>query len=417
MRSVLRIAIPLPVLAVLLLVLQPRLGLAITHYPNMVYGARQELAPGVTWRTATHDNPKWSIHIIEIDMTNPSVRLVPVHKQSGRLEKTSAMAERVHAIAAVNAGYFNTKPPYNSVSLTRIDGKTIATGSPGVSAIGFGGPGQSRPFIIKADRKAPEKTDWSPMMDAIGGRGYFVTRNGVVEKIDNEGREGPHNASRHPRTVIGYATNPYRVWLVTVDGRQKHSVGMTYRELARLMADLGAEVSLNLDGGGSTTAWVKGKIVNSPSDGRERSVVSAWAVVPGCVIDNRDPGVTWGGAWTRSPHEKDYGEDHFVATGSPTLSWIAWRPNLKQPGLYKVEAWWADAPGRASAAPFQIKHRDGQAAFLADQRVNGGQWNTLGTFPFLAGNDGLVMLSNTVPGTISADAIRFTRVGDLPAGR
>src|SRR5690606_3883246 len=73
---------------------------------------------------------------------------------------------------------------------------------------------------------------------------------------------------------------PDRVWLVTVDGRHTSSVGMTYTELARLMADLGVAQSISLDGGGSTTAWVRGRgVVNRLSDGSERAVGSAWAVV------------------------------------------------------------------------------------------------------------------------------------------
>jgi exopolysaccharide biosynthesis protein len=55
--------------------------------------------------------------------------------------------------------------------------------------------------------------------------------------------------------------------LITVDGRQPTlSAGMSLFELRSLAARLGLTEALNLDGGGSTTMWVQGQIVNSPSD-------------------------------------------------------------------------------------------------------------------------------------------------------
>jgi exopolysaccharide biosynthesis protein len=57
------------------------------------------------------------------------------------------------------------------------------------------------------------------------------------------------------------------VWLVTVDGRQPQlSAGMTLIELRTLAHSLGLSNALNLDGGGSTTMWAGGRVVNSPSD-------------------------------------------------------------------------------------------------------------------------------------------------------
>jgi exopolysaccharide biosynthesis protein len=63
-------------------------------------------------------------------------------------------------------------------------------------------------------------------------------------------------------------TSPDRtIWLVTVDGRQPElSVGMTLLELRALARRLGLVNALNLDGGGSTTMWVQGQVMNKPSD-------------------------------------------------------------------------------------------------------------------------------------------------------
>jgi Phosphodiester glycosidase len=71
---------------------------------------------------------------------------------------------------------------------------------------------------------------------------------------------------RHPRTFIGKDGQGF-IWLGVVDGRQPdHGVGMTFADLERLCDRLGLTDALNLDGGGSTTMVVLGRIVNHPSD-------------------------------------------------------------------------------------------------------------------------------------------------------
>jgi exopolysaccharide biosynthesis protein len=86
---------------------------------------------------------------------------------------------------------------------------------------------------------------------------------------------------RHPRTAIGTRKDG-TLALVTVDGRQpRKSVGMTIPELAALLLELGCEEALNLDGGGSTTMVIRGKVVNSVSDATgERFVSEALLILP-----------------------------------------------------------------------------------------------------------------------------------------
>jgi exopolysaccharide biosynthesis protein len=70
--------------------------------------------------------------------------------------------------------------------------------------------------------------------------------------------------------------------IATVDGRQPGvSVGMSLAELASLLLEFGASDAINLDGGGSTTMVVNGKLVNSPSDQTgERPVSDAILILP-----------------------------------------------------------------------------------------------------------------------------------------
>ena len=61
--------------------------------------------------------------------------------------------------------------------------------------------------------------------------------------------------------------NDGKFLMITVDGREPGvSVGMTLQELAEYLLNLGAVDAMNLDGGGSTTMVLDGKVVNKPSD-------------------------------------------------------------------------------------------------------------------------------------------------------
>ncbi len=107
----------------------------------------------------------------------------------------------------------------------------------------------------------------SGLMQSIGGN-RMLLQNGVYS--------GGSNTDIHPRTAAGFNADSTVLYLMTVDGRQPSSRGMSYREIADFMKSLGASHVINLDGGGSTTMVVRGDIENSPSDvAGERSVANA----------------------------------------------------------------------------------------------------------------------------------------------
>lgn len=75
-------------------------------------------------------------------------------------------------------------------------------------------------------------------------------------------------ATKHPRSAI-VVTKDRRVLLVTVDGRSPgNAIGMSIPELAHLVKVLGGRTALNLDGGGSTTLYLDGHVLNHPCDNR-----------------------------------------------------------------------------------------------------------------------------------------------------
>ncbi|HEY9226307.1 MAG TPA: phosphodiester glycosidase family protein [Gemmatimonadaceae bacterium] len=110
-----------------------------------------------------------------------------------------------------------------------------------------------------------------------------ILRNGVNvanEAPIVEGTISRNAEARHPRSAVGFSRDSTTLFLLTVDGRQAKSVGMTLDELAKVMRALGAWNAMNFDGGGSTTMVIGGAVVNSPSDtGGARDVGNALVLV------------------------------------------------------------------------------------------------------------------------------------------
>lgn len=90
---------------------------------------------------------------------------------------------------------------------------------------------------------------------------------------------------RYPRAALGISKES--LVAVACDGRRSNvDGGLSMRELAEVMLELGAESAINLDGGGSTTLVHRGHLLNRPYSTQDqpapasRRVVSALAFEP-----------------------------------------------------------------------------------------------------------------------------------------
>ncbi|MGH7593003.1 MAG: phosphodiester glycosidase family protein [Gemmatimonadales bacterium] len=122
----------------------------------------------------------------------------------------------------------------------------------------------------------------TPLRTLVGGWPRLVVHGeSIADSIDRlEGTFPAFSATRHPRTGVGFSRDSATLYLITVDGRQESSSGMSLAEFAALMLKLGVYEGLNLDGGGSSTMVINGQVVNHPSDpGGERAVGNALLVV------------------------------------------------------------------------------------------------------------------------------------------
>jgi len=117
---------------------------------------------------------------------------------------------------------------------------------------------QIMPKLIGFDR---------PVILAVGGIPRLIRDGKVFVEWEAEDIKESFSTTMHPRTAIGISQDRKKIFLVTVDGRQPAlSIGQSLDNLAQYMKDLGAWDAMNFDGGGSTTIWVRGEIVNRPSD-------------------------------------------------------------------------------------------------------------------------------------------------------
>lgn len=87
----------------------------------------------------------------------------------------------------------------------------------------------------------------------------------AVDAKDEVGRAKASN----PRTAIGIVDDLHYLFVVS-DGRTSSSEGLSLKELAQVLQDLGAKTAYNLDGGGSSTMVFQGRVVNNPTTNGKR---------------------------------------------------------------------------------------------------------------------------------------------------
>ena len=185
------------------------------------------------------------------------------------VENTSAIAEDNDAVFAINGDYYG----FRDTGIVIRNG-VVYRDEGARQGLAFYRDGTVKVYDETATTAAQLIADgvWNTL-----SFGPAILEDGAVvdgiEDVEVDTNVGNHSIQGdQPRTAVGVVDDNHLVFVV-VDGRSPgYSEGVTLTELAEILQDLGATTAYNMDGGGSSTMYFDGEVVNQPSQGEERGV-------------------------------------------------------------------------------------------------------------------------------------------------
>lgn len=223
----------------------------------------------ITLTITEHREHNTSIFVADVLLTSPTLLKTALAQGAyGRnvTQKTSAIAQDVGAILAINGDYYGSRERGFVVR----GGVTYRESSMGYDALAIMADGSFR-VAEEDDSSVSELVGAGAVHVFSFGPALVQDGNITVTERDEVGKAMADN----PRTAIGVIEPGHYVLLVS-DGRTRQSDGLTLLQLAEFMQSLGVTTAYNLDGGGSSTMVFMGEVINNPTtNGRkitERSV-------------------------------------------------------------------------------------------------------------------------------------------------
>jgi hypothetical protein len=117
------------------------------------------------------------------------------------------------------------------------------------------------------------------------------------------------------------------------------------------------------------------------------------------------------GTWTGSTSSPGYYGTNYSTdgnTGSTGGKSMRYSPNLPVAGAYDVYMRWSSGTNRASNTPVDVNYDGGSNTYLINQQIDNGVWKYLGTYDFVAGTSGNVLIRNdSANGYVIADGVKF----------
>ena len=179
--------------------------------------------------------------------------------------KTSVTAEENDAILAINGDYYGAQEK-GYVIRNGIVYRSTARGADVLCIYADG----TMEVVSDRDYTAAELVENGVWQAFSFGPGLVENGSVSVDENDEVGRAKASN----PRTAIGLIDANHFVFVVS-DGRTDESEGLSLYELATFMQSLGVKEAYNLDGGGSSTMYFNGEVINNPTSNgqiKEREV-------------------------------------------------------------------------------------------------------------------------------------------------
>lgn len=184
-------------------------------------------------------------------------------------EKTSELAQEKNAIFAINGDYYGANNRGYVIKNGVLYRSTIRENSDYGDLVIY----QDGTFGIIDETQISADQLIQDGVTNLFAFGPTLIKDSTITVSEHE--EVGRAMSSNPRTAIGIVDSLHYIVLVS-DGRTSESEGLSLYEVAEIMQEYGCSTAYNLDGGGSSTMYFNGQIINNPTtNGRkisERSV-------------------------------------------------------------------------------------------------------------------------------------------------
>lgn len=210
-----------------------------------------------------------TVYVVDIQVSDASyLKTALAQNTYGRniKETTSTIAKDNQAILAINGDFYGFR---SSGYVIRNGNLYRQSGEEGQEDLVIDENGDFS-IVDEYDVSAQELLDSG--VQQVLSFGPALVENGEIV-VDTSAEVG-QSMSSNPRTAIGQVAENHYVMVVS-DGRTDESVGLSLYQLAEVLQQAGAKTAYNLDGGGSSTLYFNGNVINTPVGGQgssERSV-------------------------------------------------------------------------------------------------------------------------------------------------
>ncbi|MBQ9004525.1 MAG: phosphodiester glycosidase family protein [Eggerthellaceae bacterium] len=236
-----------------------------------VAGAAQASSDGEQIGTYSDDNMQVAvskvraydtdIYVADVQVSSAAYLKTALAQNSfGRNLKdtTSNMADAAGAVLAINGDYYGFRDYGYVLRNGVLYRDTAASGTDALVVYGDGSMG-----AVSQDEASAQQLKDSGAWQVLSFGPVLVNDGKVAVSADDEVDQ---SMGSNPRTAIGMVS-PLHYVVVVSDGRTDDNAGLSLNQLAQVLVDNGATFAYNLDGGGSTTMYFQGEVLNSPTSG------------------------------------------------------------------------------------------------------------------------------------------------------
>ncbi len=235
-------------------------GTSVTNSITIPTAGAGTGAASTTITNKTYRQHNTTIYVSDIMLgAGESIQAALAERTFGRniTETTSNIARSVNAALAVNGDFYGARKSGYVIRNGELLRDTKASDEQEDVVLWADG---TMSVISEGDYSAQALLDKGALQVLSFGPGLIINSNISVGATD----EVAQAMASNPRTAIGYLGKGHYV-LVVADGRTSASEGLSLLELAKFMESLGVIEAYNLDGGGSSTMYGNGAVINQPT--------------------------------------------------------------------------------------------------------------------------------------------------------